>query len=60
VDGRGEPRRDASLADSQVISSETVLIKEDRKFRQACGSPSYVLAVAKEIIGPENVNTSGM
>jgi peptide methionine sulfoxide reductase MsrB len=45
---------------SQVISSETVLIKEDRRFRQACGSPSYVLTVAKEIIELENVNPSGM
>jgi hypothetical protein len=60
VDGRGQSREDASLAGSQVISSETVLIKEDRRFRQACGSPSYVLAVAKEITGSEKVNPSGM
>jgi hypothetical protein len=60
VDGRGESRGDSSLAGSQVFSNETVLIKEDRRFRQACGSPSYVLAVTKEIIGPENVNPSGM
>ena len=45
---------------SQVISSETVLIKEDRRFRQARSSPSYVLSVAKEIIGLENVNPSGI
>ena len=57
---QGGIQGDASLAGSQVISSETVLIKEDRRFRQACGSPSYVLAVTKEIIGPENVNPSGM
>jgi hypothetical protein len=51
---------DASLAGSQVILSKTVLIKEVRRFRQACGSPSYVLAVATEITGLENVNPSGM
>ena len=45
---------------SQVISSETVLIKENRRFRQVGGSPSYVLAVTKETIGLENVNPSGM
>jgi hypothetical protein len=60
VDGRGQSREDASLAGSQVISSETVLIKEDRRFRQVCSSPSYVLAVTKETIGKENVNPGGM
>ena len=60
MDGRGESRGDASLVDSQVISGETVLIKEDRRYRQVCSSPSYVLTVAKEIIGSENVNPSGM
>jgi hypothetical protein len=62
VDGRGQSRGwgDASLAGSQVISRETVLIKEDRRFRQARSSPSYVLSVAKEIIGLENVNPSGI
>ena len=60
MDSKGESRGDASLVGSQVISSETVLIKEDRRFRQACGSPSYVLTVAKEIIELENVNPSGM
>ena len=60
MDGRGQSREDASLVGSQVISSETVLIKEDRRFRQACSSPSYVFTVAKEIIGLENVNPSGM
>jgi hypothetical protein len=60
VDGRGESRGDAFLAGSQVISRETVRIKENRRFRQACCSPSYVLTVIKEIIGPENVNPSGM
>jgi hypothetical protein len=60
VNGRGKSRGDASLSGSQVISRETVRIKKDRRFRQACCSPSYVLSVAKEIIGPENVNPSGM
>ena len=60
VDVRGESRRDAFLVGSQVISGETVLIKEDRRYRQVCSSPSYVLTVAKEIIGSENVNPSGM
>jgi hypothetical protein len=60
VISRGESRGHASLAASQVISSETVLIKEDWRFRQACSSPSYVLAVTKEIIGQENVNPSGI
>ena len=57
---QGESRGDASLVGSQVISSETVLIKENRRFRQVGGSPSYVLAVTKETIGLENVNPSGM
>lgn len=60
VDGRGESTGDAALAGSLVISRETVIVKEDWRFRQACCSPRYVPAVAKEIIGPENVNPSGM
>jgi hypothetical protein len=60
VNSRGESRGDASLVGSQVISGKTVLIKEDRRYRQACCSPSYVLTVAKEIIGSENVNPSEM